>query len=626
MSDSENPLSGLGNFTLGPSWARASDSNKEKNTYSSKPGKFKDRGEDRRDNRRDDRRTGDRRRDDRGDGRRPQRGRGRKFDDRRDGPPPRRDSPPAEGVKVTLNPDQKAVHLIAKEVQQVARVYSLFDIAKTLLAERKRTRALFQVEKGKPALFKSKLDDALFLTRAEALRYLWNSDLRDRFLKEETVEVEPPSGNFQLVARCGMSGEWLGPPNFHAYQTNLHRIHRERFSHLPFAVYSAKVRTERSEEAVNQWLEAMTKKTRWRLKTDEEQKREAAAEAAAIAAETEAAQAENKAETPAGPAPETTTPETASADTTPETTQAPAPEETPEAPQPTEESAAETTAETPDETTAETQDETTAETPDETAAETQDAPAADDFTWFDDQAQAERALADYAFDLAFKETRTAEVSNSVKPGSLSPALFTSLKNASIHVRRHPAMLIPAICRAVEAEHLPIFKRKGKLLTGPARPHPLPKNATLAERPGVMVEWIRANSPAKLEGLWKAVLPEGATAPPSEYAADLFWLLQQGHILLFTDDTLVVQEVREQPQAKKKSAKQQKDRGDQSSTKSSDQAAGKTKGTSAKKQTADDFEQDERIVKNNNRCIAGAPRRIMGTRDRVIIGRRRFLNP
>ena len=76
----------------------------------------------------------------------------------------------------------------------------------------------------------------------------------------------------------------------------------------------------------------------------------------------------------------------------------------------------------------------------------------------------------------------------------------------------------------------------------------------------MVEWIRANKPAKLEGLWKAVLPEGGTAPPAEFAADLFWLLHQGHILLFTDDTLVVQEVREAapaPEGEAKAAKKKK---------------------------------------------------------------------
>ena len=60
----------------------------------------------------------------------------------------------------------------------------------------------------------------------------------------------------------------------------------------------------------------------------------------------------------------------------------------------------------------------------------------------------------------------------------------------------------------------------------------------------MVNWIRANKPAKLEGLWQAVLPEGGSAPPADFAADLFWLLLQGHVLLFTDDTLVVQELRD----------------------------------------------------------------------------------
>ena len=137
--------------------------------------------------------------------------------------------------------------------------------------------------------------------------------------------------------------------------------------------------------------------------------------------------------------------------------------------------------------------------------------------------------------------------------------MTSLKIAGNHARNHPAILIPAVCKAVEAEHLPVFKRQGKLYTGPARPHPLPLNAVLAERPGIMVKWIRANKPAKLEGLWKAVLPEGSTAPPAEFAADLFWLLHQGHILLFTDDTLVVQEIRDAQGAGARSRRQAREK-------------------------------------------------------------------
>lgn len=346
------------------------------------------------------------------------------------------EAPPEEGVRTTVSPDAQAVHLIGKEVHQVARVYPLFDVAKILLAEKSRVRAIFEAPAPHAPLIRGKLEESVFLTREEAIRHLWNSDLRNDLIEEEIIEVDPPTGNFQAIARCGISGEWLGPVNFHSYQTNLRRLHRERFAKMPFELYASKVRTERGEEAVNAWLETMKKKTRWRIKGE------------------------------------------------------------------------------------------------------------DDDAWIDDRAAAERAVAERCFDKAFEETRLADVSGAIPAKNLSPSLLTSLKIAGTHARKHPAILIPAVCRAVEAEHLPVFKRQGKLHTGPARPHPLPANAVLAERPGQMVAWIRENSPAKLEGLWQAVLPEGSTAPPADYAADLFWLLHQGHILLYTDDTLVVQETRE----------------------------------------------------------------------------------
>jgi hypothetical protein len=471
VSDSEtDPLSSLlSSFALGPAWARdAGGGQKER---ASKPEAKSGERPPRRDDRGADDRRGASRDRDREGGRRPFQGRGERFDDRRSGPPPREEALPAEGVRVTLAPDAQAVHLIGKEIHQVARVYPLFDVAKILLAERGRCRAVFEAPEPHAPLFRGKLDDSIFLTRAEAVRHLWHGELRERFIEEETIEVDPPGGNFQLVAKCGISGEWLGPPNFHAYQVNLRRIHRERFPNMPFAAYSAKVRTERGEEAVNAWLETMTKRTRWRIKGD-----------------------------------------------------------------------------------------------------------ADD-AWIEDRSEAERALAGRCFEDAFEEVRHAEMLASVSAKNLSPSLMTSLKMAGNHARNHPAILIPAVCKAVEAEHLPVFKRQGKLYTGPARPHPLPPGATLAERPGIMVEWIRANKPAKLEGLWKAVLPEGGTAPPAEFAADLFWLLNQGHILLFTDDTLVVQEVRETPPAepgagkkKKKKARKTQPEGGASSTENTEPAA------------------------------------------------------
>ena len=453
MSDSDNnPLNSLlSSFALGPAWARAAGDTQER-----KPKTFSE-GEDR-PPRREDRDRGARSggggsRDREGGDRRPSQGRRGNYEDRRGGPPPQMEAPPAEGVRATIAPDPRAVHLIGKEVHQVARVYPLFDVAKILLAEKSRCRAIFEAPEPHAPLIRGKLADAVFLTRGEAISHLWNSELKNNFIEEETIEVDPPTGNFQAIARCGISGEWLGPVNFHSYQTNLRRLHRERFARMPFEVYSAKVRTERGEEAVNAWLETMKTKTRWRIKGD-----------------------------------------------------------------------------------------------------------ADD-AWIDDRAEAERAFGARCFDAAFEEVRVAEVSGAIATENLSASLLTSLKIAGTHARNHPAILIPAVCRAVEAEHLPVFKRLGKLHTGPARPHPLPLNAVLAERPAKMVDWIRANKPAKLEGLWKSVLPEGSTAPPAEFAADLFWLLHQGHILLYTDDTLVVQDAREtnapEPGSEPKKAKKKR---------------------------------------------------------------------
>ncbi|MBC8126786.1 MAG: hypothetical protein H8M99_06540 [Gloeobacteraceae cyanobacterium ES-bin-144] len=450
MSDSDNdPLSGLlSSFALGPSWARATGSGQQERA--SKPS-FKS---DERPPRRDDRK-GDFR--DKQSGGRPFDERRGKFNDRREAPPRNEEAPPAIGVRVTLAPDAHAVHLIGKEIHQVARAYPLYDVAKILLAERSRCLAVFEANESHPPLFRGRLDDSVFLTKEEAVLHLWNSELKNQLIEEETIEVDPPKGNFQLVARCGLSGEWLGPPNFHAYQINLRRLHRERFPSMPFTAYSAKVRTERGEEAVNAWLETMKTKVRWRIKGDGNE------------------------------------------------------------------------------------------------------------AWLDDPNEVQRALATRCLDKAFAEVRTTEMLASVPPQNLSPSLLTSLKIAGNHARNHPAILIPAVCRAIEAEHLPVFKRLGKLFTGPARPHPLALDAVLAERPGIMVNWIRANKPAKLEGLWQAVLPEGGTAPPAEFAADLFWLLHQGHILLFTDDTLVVQDLRDpqstepsgDPKPKKKKKKKSK---------------------------------------------------------------------
>ncbi|MBB5352299.1 hypothetical protein HNR46_002542 [Haloferula luteola] len=334
-------------------------------------------------------------------------------------------------MKVSLQPAIEAAHRMVKEIQHRARVYSLFDVAKLFLNHRGSYVLEVAMEESKSPMFRGKRDASLFLTKEEAVAHFLSSSLFDEIYESEEIECEAPAGNFQVVARCGFSGEWLGPPNFHSYQANLRRLHRERFSNMPFDRYASRVRTERGEEAVNEWLESMKKRTRWRVK------------------------------------------------------------------------------------------------------------GSDEDAWTFDRSEMDRDFSQNRFDEFFQETFKAEVPGDIDAKALSIGILAAVRIAGSHARKHPAMMIPALCRALESDHLAIFKTKGKLFCGPARPHPLSTYEGLSERPAAMVRYLDENPDAKLAALWAALLPEGTPEPPKEWLVDLFWLLTQGHVLLFDDGKLVL---------------------------------------------------------------------------------------
>lgn len=422
----------LSAFDLGPAWARSGEPEKK---YTDHPGERggKDRGRGGRGQGGDGgRQRGDRRDVAKSDGRRG--GGGGRFhrsDDEGRGRGAGDLPSPAEGVKVTVLPAEAAVHFLVKEIQHRARVYSLYDVAQLFLAERNRCRLEIRMDAQRPAMFRGRHDASLFLSKDEAVAHFMQSDGFGEMYETEEVETEPPKGNFQVVARCGISGEWLGPPNFHAYQTNLRRLHRERFASIPFERYLAKVRTERGEEAVNAWLETMKVRRRWRPK------------------------------------------------------------------------------------------------------------GGDEDSWTFDHAEIERDFRGRLFGDAFEEVRETVLPGEVPPPHVSERLMASIRLAGGHARRHPAMLIPTICRMLESDHLAIFKKQGKLFCGPARPHPLESFDELSERPAAITRWLDAHPDAKLGDMWKALLPEDTEEPPKEWLVDLFWLLTQGHVLLFADGTLVL---------------------------------------------------------------------------------------
>jgi hypothetical protein len=417
----------LSSFNLGPSWARDAIPRKENRIAKSIENNTTKESIPR--ERHNDRKFSSRRNDKRDFSRNPQ---------NKDRPPERTFINAAPGVKVMIDPSEEAINLIAKEIAQVARVYSLFDIAKTLLDKRERFVGTYTVNESQPAIFHGHRDHSLWLTKEEAIAHLWNSEWFTDLYEQAEVETEGPKGNFQVIAKCGISGTVLGPPNYHAYQITIRNLHKEKFAaDMPFDQFAASIITERSEEAVVAWVASMTTATRWRPIGQEES------------------------------------------------------------------------------------------------------------DWLIDKKAVENHFVQNRFSEMYVETRNVKIPAFTSGKLQSPQLLIHLKKSAFYTQSHPAIIIPSICTFLDKAHVPVFKKQGKLYSGPARPHPIPHNTSLSDRPAKIVTWLTNNPEKKLTDLWQAVLPNNEKEPTDEWLSDLFWLLSQGHVLLFADDSIVLP-VKKQP--------------------------------------------------------------------------------
>ena len=79
------------------------------------------------------------------------------------------------------------------------------------------------------------------------------------------MDVEPPSGQFGCVVKCGVTGELIGPPNLHGYNAKIREMAQRR--DMDENSYRARLETVRDQDAVEEWRKSATKKTLYRLKT-----------------------------------------------------------------------------------------------------------------------------------------------------------------------------------------------------------------------------------------------------------------------------------------------------------------------------------------------------------------------
>ncbi|HEY9155614.1 MAG TPA: hypothetical protein VIM69_10810, partial [Opitutaceae bacterium] len=180
---------------------------------------------------------------------------------------------------VTFYPEDVGFTALAKAIRTSCRTYELFEIARVIIGKNDRFVAVIQrkpaegsaaptegAAAAKPAPMAISVPDGLpFESEEAAIAHVLSTHL-GQFFDSAEAEVEAPKGNFQVINKCSITGELLGPPNYHRYNQIVQQHFNSRISRMPFEVYKSRIESVRDPEAVNQWLEKMKKVTRYTWK------------------------------------------------------------------------------------------------------------------------------------------------------------------------------------------------------------------------------------------------------------------------------------------------------------------------------------------------------------------------
>ena len=318
-------LSALGSFDFTPEWAKGKPGDAAKFTRFEASDDARearprfgggDRGPRRDDRgpRRDDRprfgQSGDRgpRRDDR-----PRSGQSGDRGPRRDDRPrfgggdrgPRRDFVPAMAVDVRILPGQKQLGDFMRRIQAAPfMAYPIKQLAHFFLdhPEACVLRVTPKKDAAEPIAFhQCKACGFVAFSEDELMAHVVAAHLGDYYVRED-VACEAPKGAFTCVAKCGLSGVLLGPPNLHGFDARVREMVRTRYPNMSEEAYRAHIEMVRDPEAVEAWRASATTKTIFRLKGTPAQEAAAKTAAKAEPAAEGAAEAAPAAEAPTAPA------------------------------------------------------------------------------------------------------------------------------------------------------------------------------------------------------------------------------------------------------------------------------------------------------------------------------------
>ncbi len=171
--------------------------------------------------------------------------------------------------EVKILPETKALGTIIRKLQGDAHAYKLKELAyffldnpqSILLKITPRPPSTSQTSQTTQTSFCQCKACGFASTREEdVLAHALTAHLGD-YYDAKVIDCEPPKGSFNCVAKCGLSGVLLGPPNIHEFNATVKEMIRTKYPNLSEDQYRAHIEMVRDPEAIEEWRKGATKKT-----------------------------------------------------------------------------------------------------------------------------------------------------------------------------------------------------------------------------------------------------------------------------------------------------------------------------------------------------------------------------
>lgn len=164
--------------------------------------------------------------------------------------------------EIRVLPEPKALGTIIRKLQQDSHAYKLKDLAYFLLDNPSSVLLRITPAKDETAkrFFQCRACGFAATDEAEIAAHACQAHLADYYDAVEE-DCEPPKGDFPCVAKCGVTGVLLGPPNFHGFASAIRETMRRNSIKMSEQEYRSRIVMVHDKEAVEEWRAKAVKKT-----------------------------------------------------------------------------------------------------------------------------------------------------------------------------------------------------------------------------------------------------------------------------------------------------------------------------------------------------------------------------